>query len=175
LWQVCGFLWVLLVIFTAKTGRHDITEILLKVVFKHHSSLWLYWLAVYRLTDSHYHFGIFLSYKERYSAMFRSQSIWSVPSIQLIHLWRVVILQQKKAPVCRTVSAFWQVTLLFTQLKLYFDLLIMTKGCCLYLLWTNEHRYYSNLRYHLHNMLILVRWQGEIITTNSETLVYIKN
>ena len=40
----------------------------------------------------------------------------------------------KKAPVCRTVSAFCQVTLRFTQLNLYFDLLIMKKGCCLYLL-----------------------------------------
>jgi hypothetical protein len=32
LWQVCGFLRVISIIFTAKTDRHDITEILLKVV-----------------------------------------------------------------------------------------------------------------------------------------------
>ena len=63
----------------------------------------------------------------------------------------------------------------FYTIKIVFRSLIMKKGCCLYLLWTNEHGYFSNLLYHLHNMLILVRWQGEIITTNSETLVYIVN
>jgi len=60
---------------------------------------------------------------------------------------------------------------LFTQLKLQFVHLIMNKECCLHLLWTNEHGYFCNLRYHLHKMLILVCWQGELITRNSGTLV----
>ena len=37
LWQGSGFLWILPVSSTNKTDRHNITEILLKVVFKHHN------------------------------------------------------------------------------------------------------------------------------------------
>ena len=67
----------------------------------------------------------------------------------------------KKTLFSRTVSAFGQV--------------ILKKEYCLHLSWTNEHGYFSNLRYHLHNMLILVGWQGKIITRNSGTLVSIVN
>jgi hypothetical protein len=39
LWQVGGFLQVLLVSFSNKTDCHDITEILLKVALKHHNPI----------------------------------------------------------------------------------------------------------------------------------------